>query len=135
MFPRMGIWQATFLLSGIGLFGKENGLKRYCDTIAAIPHIVRYLLRDVSTDPKWCDTPLVVLRLTQAHLCDAPFCNISCHDFAMPLKTSMKKSAILSLQVLSDVKSVGARRVLQAVRLIAIATCDSNRGLQVTFTI
>ena len=33
------------------------GAQRYCDTIAAIPHIVRYFLREVRTPPKWCDTP------------------------------------------------------------------------------
>ena len=29
-----------------------------CDTIVAIPHIARYSLREVSTHPKWCGTPL-----------------------------------------------------------------------------
>ena len=33
-------------------------IARYCDMIAAIPHIARYFLREVSTPPKWCDTPL-----------------------------------------------------------------------------
>ena len=29
----------------------------YCDTLAAVPHIARYLSRKVSSPPKWCDTP------------------------------------------------------------------------------
>ena len=36
-------------------------------------HVARYLSREVTTPPKWCDTPPWVLNFTQAHLCDTPF--------------------------------------------------------------
>ena len=32
-------------------------IARYCDTIAAIPHVVRYFFSEVSSSPRWCDTP------------------------------------------------------------------------------
>ena len=32
-------------------------IARYCNTIAAIPHVGRYFLREVSTPPERCDTP------------------------------------------------------------------------------
>ena len=40
-----------------------------------IPHIERYFFREVSTPPKWCDTPPLALSFTQAHPCDTPFGN------------------------------------------------------------
>ena len=54
------------------------------DTIAAIPHIARYFLREASTPPKWCDTPPLALSFTQTHLCDTPFCNVSRDNCAIP---------------------------------------------------
>ena len=44
---------------------------RYCDTIAAIPRIARYFLRQVSTPPKWCDTPLWYL-VSHRGICAIP---------------------------------------------------------------
>ena len=60
-------------------------IARYCGTIAAIPHIARYLFREVSSSTRWCDTPLV-LSFTQAHLCNTPFCNISRDYCVIPHK-------------------------------------------------
>ena len=56
------------------------------DTIAAIPHIARYFLREVSTPPKMVRYPPFdnVLSFTQAHLCGTPFCNISRDNCAIP---------------------------------------------------
>ena len=45
-------------------------------TIAAIPHIGWYFLREVSAPPKWYDTPPLATSLTHAHLCDIPSCNV-----------------------------------------------------------
>ena len=42
-----------------------------------VPHIARCFLREVSTPPKWCDTPPLVLNFTQTHPWDTPFCNVS----------------------------------------------------------
>ena len=44
---------------------------RYCDTIAAIPHIARYFLREVSVPPKWCDT-LPWYLILHRHICAIP---------------------------------------------------------------
>ena len=40
-------------------------------TIAAIPHIAQYFLREASTPPKWCDTPPWYLVLHR-HICAIP---------------------------------------------------------------
>ena len=68
-------------------------IARDCDTIAAIPHIARCSFREVSSSPKWCDTPPLVLSSThcQAHLCDTPFCNISRDNCATPHKKTRTK--------------------------------------------
>ena len=88
---RVGVCVSALLRSGdLGPFDLLNSeassrlvapyraILRYyrCDTIAAIPQIARYCLREVSTPPKWCDTPPLVLSFTQAHLRDTPFCNV-----------------------------------------------------------
>ena len=83
-------------------------IARYCDPIAAIPHIARYVLREVSTPPKSVRYPLFVLSFTQAHLCDTPFCNVSRDNCAIPHKQARKTFAILSLQVSRDMKSIAA---------------------------
>ena len=65
-----------------------------------------YSLTFVSSDPKWCDTPLA-LSFTQARLCDTPFCNILRDNCAIPTKKQAPNSfAILSLQVSRDMKSI-----------------------------
>ena len=42
----------------IGLVTEWPRIVRYFDTIAAIPHIAQYFLREVTTHPEWCDTLL-----------------------------------------------------------------------------
>ena len=65
-------------------------IARYCDTIAAIPHIARYFFRGLSTSPKWCDTPPpLVLSFTQAHLCD--FATYRAIIVRYPIKASTKE--------------------------------------------
>ena len=46
-------------------------IARYCDTIAAISHIARYFFREVSSSPKWCDTPPWCL-VSHRHICAIP---------------------------------------------------------------
>ena len=49
-------------------------IARWCDTIAAIPDIARYIsgrLVAVSTRPKWCDTPPWYLA-SHRHICAMP---------------------------------------------------------------
>ena len=48
----------NFSFSPFLWFGLPGRLLRYCDAIPAIPHMARNLLREVSTPPKRCDTPL-----------------------------------------------------------------------------
>ena len=48
-------------------------------------------LREVSTPPKRCDTPPLVLSFTHAHLCDTPFCNVSRDNVRYHMKTSTKQ--------------------------------------------
>ena len=63
---------------------------RYCDTIAAIPHIGRYLLKEVGTRPKWCDTPPWRL-VSQRHICAIPhFATYRARIVRYPIKTSTK---------------------------------------------
>ena len=53
--------------------------------------------------------PPLVLNLTQTHLCDTPFCNVSRDNCAIPHKKQVRKSfAILSLQVSRNMKSIAA---------------------------
>ena len=47
-------------------------IARYCDTIAAIPHITRYFLREVSISRKWCDTPPPWYLMLHRHICAIP---------------------------------------------------------------
>ena len=66
-------------------------IARYCDTIAAIPHIARYFLREVSTPPKWCDTPHWFLILHR-HIRAIPhFATYLAIIVRYPIKTSTKK--------------------------------------------
>ena len=44
---------------------------RYCDTIAAVPHIARSFFREVSSIPKWRDTPPWYL-VSHRHICAIP---------------------------------------------------------------
>ena len=53
-------------------------------TIAVTPHITLYFLREVSAPQNGAIAPPLVLSLTQAHLCDTPFCNISRDNCAIP---------------------------------------------------
>ena len=67
----------------------------YCNSIAAIPHIARYIL----------GIPPFVFSFAQALLCDTPFCNASRDNCAIPHKNKPEKNfAILSLQVSRDMK-------------------------------
>ena len=43
-----------------------------CDTIAAILHIARHSLREVSTPPTWCDTPPPWYLVSHRHICAIP---------------------------------------------------------------
>ena len=66
----------------------------------------------LTAPPKWCDTLILVLSFTQAHLCDTPFCNIS-HDNCTippppPEKQAPRSFAILLLQVTHDMKNIAA---------------------------
>ena len=40
--------------------------------VAAIPHIARYFYREVSTPPKWCDTPPPWYIVLHRHICVIP---------------------------------------------------------------
>ena len=83
-------------------------IARYCDTIAAIPHIARYFLREVSTPPKWCETPPWDLVLHR-HICAIPhFATYRAIIVRYPIKQAQKSFAILSLQVSRDMKSIAA---------------------------
>ena len=74
-------------------------IARYCDTIAAIPHIARYLLREVSTAPKWCDIRPWYLVLHR-HICAIPHSATSRAIIVRyPVKQARKNFAILSPQV------------------------------------
>ena len=62
-----------------------------CDTIAAIPHVSRYRLREVSTPPKWCDAPSYYL-VSHRHICAIPhFVNSRAIIVRYSVKTSMKE--------------------------------------------
>ena len=101
-----------------GPISRDTAILRYCDTIAAIPHIARYFLREVSASPKRCDTPRLVLSFTQTHPCDTPFCNVSRDNCAIPHKNKHEKSfAILSLQVSRDMKSIAAGPLRACIRV------------------
>ena len=66
-------------------------IARYCDTVAAIPHIARYFLREVSTPPKWCDTPPWYLSLHR-HICAIPhFATYRSIIVQYPTKASTKE--------------------------------------------
>ena len=66
-------------------------IARYCETIAAIPHIARYLLREVSTPQKWCDTPPWHL-VSHRHICAIPhFATYRATIVRYPTRTSMKE--------------------------------------------
>ena len=54
------------------------------DTIAAIPHIVRYRFREISAPQKWCDT--LLSPFTLASLCDTQFCNMARYDLSGPCR-------------------------------------------------
>ena len=43
---------------------------------------------------------------TQAHLCHAPFCNVSRDNWAIPIKQARESLAILALQVSQDMESL-----------------------------
>ena len=60
-------------------------------TIAAIPHIARYFFREVSTPPKWCDTPPWHL-VSHRHICAIPhFATYRAIIVRYPTKTSAKE--------------------------------------------
>ena len=66
-------------------------IARYSDAIAAIPHIARYFLREVSTPPKWCDTPPWYLILHR-HIRAIPhFATYRAIVVRYPIKTSTKQ--------------------------------------------
>ena len=66
-------------------------IARYCDTIAAIPHIVRYFFREVSTPPKWCETPPWHL-VSHRHICAIPhFATYRAIIVRYPTKVSTKE--------------------------------------------
>ena len=50
---------------------KAYCIARYCHAISAIPDVVRYLCREVSTPQKWCDAPPSNL-VSQARICAIP---------------------------------------------------------------
>ena len=63
-----------------------------CDTIAAIPHIARYFLREVSAPPNWCDTPPWHLVLHR-HICAIPhFATYRAIIVRYPMKIRKNKS-------------------------------------------
>ena len=65
-------------------------IARYCDTIAAIPHIARYFLTEVSIPPKWCDTPPWHF-VSHRHICAIPdFATYRAIIVRYPIKTSTK---------------------------------------------
>ena len=74
-----------------------------CDT-----HIARYFLREAITLPQ--NGVIPPLGFTQAHLCDTPFCNVSCNTCAIlhKEKQAQKSFARLSSQVSRDMKSIVA---------------------------
>ena len=83
-------------------------IARHCDTIAAIPHIARYIFRELALPQNGAIHPLV-LSSTQAHLCDTPFCNISRNNCAIQhLKSTTKSLALLSLPASRDIKTIAA---------------------------
>ena len=66
-------------------------IARCCDTIAAIPHIARYFFREVSTPPKWCDTPPWHL-VSHRHICAIPhFATCRATIVRYPTKTCTKE--------------------------------------------
>ena len=66
-------------------------IARYCDTIAAMPHTARYFFREVSTPPKWCETPPWYL-VSHRHICAIPhFATYRAIIVRYPTKTSTKK--------------------------------------------
>ena len=73
-----------------GLVAPYRAILRYyrCDTG---PRIAPYFLREVSSSPIWCDTSLLVLSFTQAHLCDTPFATYRAIIVRYPTKTSTKE--------------------------------------------
>ena len=94
-------------------------IARYCDTIAAIPHIARYLLREVSSQSQNDAILPLALSFTQPHRCHTPCCNISRDNFLRyPMETSSarKRYVILSLQVSCKIKSIAAGPLSQGPR-------------------
>ena len=64
---------------------------RYCDTIAAIPHIARYFLRGANAPPNWCDTPPWYL-VSDRHISVIPhFATYRAIIMRYPTKTSAKE--------------------------------------------
>ena len=90
------------------LVAPYRAILRYCccDT----PYRAILLKTRLRLPPKWCDTPPLILSFTQAHLCDAPFCNVLRDNRAIPHKNHKKQArknfAILSLQVLRAMKTM-----------------------------
>ena len=77
---KITLWRDPRKLLGY-LVAPYRAILRYyrCDT----PYRA-ILFQGVSTPPKWCDTPPLVLSFTQAHLRDTPFCNVSRDNCAIP---------------------------------------------------
>ena len=66
-------------------------IARYCDTIAAIPHIAQYLFGEVSIPPKWCDTHPWYL-ISHRHICAIPqFATYRAISVRYPIETSTKQ--------------------------------------------
>ena len=85
---RVLFWVRFGVLGGVG---ERPHIARYCDTIAAIPHIARYFLREASRTPKMVRYPPLVLSFTQAYLCDTQFCNVSRENCAIPHKSKHER--------------------------------------------
>ena len=68
--------------------------------------------------------PPLVLSFTQPNLCDTRFCNVSRDNCAIPPQEQARKSfAILSLQVLRDMKSIAiGPPAFQALQILFFAT-------------
>ena len=112
-------------MEGVGIFEANLSLRkvlrtrgekwpyiaRYCDTIAAIPHISRYFLREVSIPPSWCATPHCYL-VSHRHICAIPHVAMYCAivvRYPPPTKQARNYFVILSLQVSCDMKSIATQ--------------------------
>ena len=72
-------------------FWSFPNIARFCDTIGAISHIARYLLREFCTPPKLCDTLPWYLGLPR-HICAIPhFATYRAIIVRYPIKTSPKE--------------------------------------------